>query len=43
VSAVAREGLKPLLEAAWKALSPSRADGAGDDDVRFRTNPVVAP
>jgi GTPase len=43
VSAVAREGLKSLIEATWHELSPSRAPIADDDDVRFRDNPVAAP
>jgi GTP-binding protein len=43
VSAVAREGLKPLLEATWRELSPARASGGADDDVRFRQNPIAAP
>jgi len=43
VSAVAREGLKPLIEAAWHELSPSREAGDDDEDVRFRHNPIAAP
>ena len=44
VSAVAREGLKPLLEAAWHQLSAARPPvGSGDKDVRFRDDPVAAP
>jgi GTPase len=43
VSAVAREGLKPLIEAAWHELSPSREASDGDHDVRFRHNPIAAP
>ena len=43
VSAVARDGLKPLLEATWHELAPTRAEHAGNDDVRFRQNPVAAP
>lgn len=41
VSAVAREGLKPLVEATWHELSPSRAR---DDveDVRFRHNTATS-
>jgi GTP-binding protein len=43
VSAVAREGLKPLLEAAWQALSPAQPPGTEADDVRFRPREVPAP
>lgn len=43
VSAVAREGLKPLLEAAWLTLSPSQLPGTEVDDVRFRHSQVPAP
>ena len=44
VSAVAREGLKPLLEAAWHELSTARPpEGSDDSDVRFRDDPVAAP
>lgn len=43
VSAVAREGLKPLLEATWQQLSIGRAHGSEGDDVRFRNSPVAAP
>jgi GTP-binding protein len=43
VSAVAREGLKPLIEAAWHELSPSREASGDDDDVRFRHDPIAAP
>ena len=42
VSAVAREGLKPLVEASWHELSPPRMPGGDDDDVRFRHNPIEA-
>ncbi|MCG3189431.1 MAG: GTPase Obg [Burkholderiaceae bacterium] len=36
ISAVAHEGLRPLLEATWQMLSPSRPEGGREDDVRFR-------
>jgi len=37
VSALAREGLKPLLDATWHELAPATKDDAqADDDVRFR-------
>jgi GTP-binding protein len=43
VSAVAREGLKPLLEATWQALSPTQPSSTEADDVRFRPREVPAP
>jgi len=43
VSAVAREGLTPLLEAAWQALSPAQPPSTEADDVRFRPSEVPAP
>jgi GTP-binding protein len=43
VSAVAREGLTPLLEAAWQALSPAQPPSTEADDVRFRPREVPAP
>jgi GTP-binding protein len=42
VSAVAGEGLKPLIEASWHELSPSRMASGADDDVRFRHSPIAA-
>jgi GTPase len=36
VSAVAREGLKPLIDATWHELSPARAPADEVEDVRFR-------
>ncbi|HEU5294151.1 MAG TPA: GTPase ObgE [Burkholderiaceae bacterium] len=44
VSAVAREGLLPLLEATWHELSPARAITSADDrDARFRQGTLEAP
>ncbi|HET7528282.1 MAG TPA: GTPase ObgE [Burkholderiaceae bacterium] len=43
VSAVAHEGLTPLLEASWQNLTPTRAKAAGDGDVRFRQSSLEAP
>jgi len=43
VSAVAREGLKPLIEATWHKMTSSRPTSGDDADVRFRDNPVAAP
>jgi GTP-binding protein len=36
VSAVAREGLRPLIDATWHELSPARAPADEVEDVRFR-------
>jgi GTP-binding protein len=43
VSAVAREGLKSLVEGTWHQLSPSGAKADEIQDVRFRNNRVEAP
>jgi len=43
VSAVAREGLQPLLDATWHELSPSAGADADDHDVRFRRDTLEAP
>ena len=40
-SAVAREGLQPLLDATWHELAPSRIEP--DEDVRFRHDTLEAP
>ena len=42
VSAVAREGLKALIEATWNELSPSRACDDDVEDVRFRHNTATS-
>jgi GTP-binding protein len=41
VSALAREGLKALIEATWQELSPARASSDDVEDVRFRRDPVA--
>jgi len=43
VSAVAREGLEPLLEATWKVLSPALPADRDGDDVRFSQRLQPAP
>ncbi len=43
VSAVAREGLAPLLEATWQTLSPAPREDREGDDVRFRDHLQRAP
>jgi GTP-binding protein len=43
VSALAREGLKPLLQATWAHVNAARAPAAEATDVRFAPdNPVSA-
>lgn len=42
VSAVAREGLKPLVEATWQALAPSQAARDKAEDARFRDDSIAA-
>jgi GTP-binding protein len=42
VSAVAREGLKPLVEATWQALAPSPASRDKAADARFRDDSIEA-
>jgi GTP-binding protein len=41
VSALAREGLKALIEATWQELSPARVIGDDIEDARFRQDPVA--
>jgi GTP-binding protein len=42
VSAVAREGLKPLVEGTWQALAPSQGSRGREEDVRFRDGSIAA-